>query len=230
MDSASLNFLTPVLDEIDHWAELAPLLPIIIVLEILLSADNAVALASITRRLRNLDLQRRALNIGISISLLLRIFLLLTANFIIKYQFIKVIASLYLFSLVFKFFFTTTVDTDESLEAEPSSFVSIVSILALTDLAFSIDSVTAAVAISDQILLVVTGTLVGVIALRFTADLFIRWLEEYANLEKAGYIAVSLVAFKLLLQVILSDVTIPDYYFFAIIVIIFTWGFLKMNK
>ena len=53
MDSASLRSLTPLLDGIDRWVELAPLLPIIISLELVLSADNAVALASITANLVN---------------------------------------------------------------------------------------------------------------------------------------------------------------------------------
>ena len=53
MDSASLRSLTPLLDGIDRWVELAPLLPVIVSLELVLSADNAVALASITKNLNN---------------------------------------------------------------------------------------------------------------------------------------------------------------------------------
>ena len=68
MDSASLRSLTPLLDGIDRWVELAPLLPVIISLELVLSADNAVALASITKNLNNIDLQKKALNIGIFIA------------------------------------------------------------------------------------------------------------------------------------------------------------------
>ena len=56
MDSASLRSLTPLLDGIDKWVELAPLLPVIVSLELVLSADNAVALASITKNLNNIDL------------------------------------------------------------------------------------------------------------------------------------------------------------------------------
>ena len=40
MDSASLRSLTPLLDGIDRWVELAPLLPVIVSLELILSADN----------------------------------------------------------------------------------------------------------------------------------------------------------------------------------------------
>ena len=77
------------------------------------------------------------------------------------------------------------------------SLLKVIIFLAFTDLAFSIDSVAAAVAISDQLLLLITGAIIGVVALRFPSGLFISWLEEYEHLELAGYIAVGLVGLKL---------------------------------
>ncbi|KGG12421.1 MULTISPECIES: DUF475 domain-containing protein [Prochlorococcus] len=230
MDSASLNLFTPVLDGIDRWAQLAPLLPVIVVLELILSADNAVALASISRKLRNISLQRKALNIGISISLILRIILLLTANIVIKYTIIRVIASIYLFYLVI-YYFVQKKDqsiSDKNVTTEDdnhNTLISTILLLSITDLAFSIDSITTAVAISDQILVVIIGTLVGVIALRFTADFFVKWLEIYVNLESAGYLAVGLVAVKLIIETVFRTNDITDYSFYFILIIIFIWGF-----
>ena len=94
MDSASLRSLTPLLDGIDRWVELAPLLPIIISLELVLSADNAVALASITKNLNNISLQKQALNIGILIALILRIIVILTAQFILKFWPVRLIGGI----------------------------------------------------------------------------------------------------------------------------------------
>ncbi len=234
MDSASVQSLTPILDGVDRWVEIAQVLPILIILELILSADNAVALASISRKLNNIALQRQALNFGVSISLILRLLLLLGANLIIKYPLFKLVASFYLFVLVFKFYLdknkSKSIDYSINSNSESSSLLSVITLLAITDLAFSIDSVTTAVAISDQILLVVTGTLVGVVALRFTADLFIRWLELFTNLESAGYIAVALVALKLLLQCLLPNLDLPDYLFFAFIFSLLLWGFSKRSE
>lgn len=106
MDSASLRSLTPLLDGIDRWVELAPLLPVIVSLELVLSADNAVALASITKNLNNINLQRKALNIGIFIALLLRILVILTAQFFFKlFGPVKLIGGIYLISLSISKFF-----------------------------------------------------------------------------------------------------------------------------
>ena len=230
MDSASLRSLTPLLDGIDKWVELAPLLPIIISLELVLSADNAVALASITKNLNNIELQKKALNIGIFIALLLRIIVILTAQFFLNFWPVKLIGGIYLISLSFSKFISINNKNSISNEIDNnpksiSSLFTVILLLAATDLAFSIDSITAAVAISDQFLLVITGAIIGVIALRFTSGLFIKWLEIYINLEKAGYIAVGIIGLKLIIQLILYKLVIPEYIFFLVMLCLFLWGF-----
>ena len=235
MDSASLRSLTPLLDGIDRWVELAPLLPVIVSLELVLSADNAVALASITKNLNNIDLQRKALNIGIFIALLLRILVILTAQFFLNFWPVKLIGGIYLISLsISKFLSLNSNDSDKNLkensEKSNISLFKVILLLSVTDLAFSIDSITAAVAISDQFLLVITGAIIGVIALRFTSGLFIKWLEIYINLEKAGYIAVGLIGLKLIIQLVLFKLVIPEYLFFLVMLFLFIWGFSKKNS
>tara|TARA_Y100001968_G_scaffold56778_1_gene47874 strand:+ start:122 stop:844 length:723 start_codon:yes stop_codon:yes gene_type:complete len=230
MDSASLRSLTPLLDGIDRWVELAPLLPVIVSLELVLSADNAVALASITKRLNNLDLQKKALNIGIFIALILRILVILTAQFFLNFWPVKLLGGLYLITLsISKFFSINKIDSIEidnsQKSAKKNSLLNVILLLAVTDLAFSIDSITAAVAISDQFLLVISGAIIGVIALRFTSGLFIKWLEIYVNLEKAGYIAVAIIGLKLIIQLILYNIVIPEYLFFLLMLFLFIWGF-----
>ena len=235
MDSASLRSLTPLLDGIDRWVELAPLLPVIVSLELVLSADNAVALASITKNLNNIDLQRKALNIGIFIALLLRILVILTAQFFLNFWPVKLIGGIYLISLsISKFLSLNNNGSDKNLnensEKSNISLFKVILLLSVTDLAFSIDSITAAVAISDQFLLVITGAIIGVIALRFTSGLFIKWLEIYINLEKAGYIAVGLIGLKLIIQLVLFKLVIPEYLFFLVMLFLFIWGFSKKNS
>ncbi len=230
MDSASLRSLIPLLDGIDRWVELAPLLPIIISLELVLSADNAVALASITKNLNNINLQKRALNIGIFIALLLRILVILTAQIFLNFWPVKLIGGIYLISLsISKFFTITNKETNNNdkvnNDKSKNSLLRVIILLSVTDLAFSIDSITAAVAISDQFLLVITGAIIGVIALRFTSGLFIKWLEIYKNLEKAGYIAVAIIGIKLIIQLIFYQLVIPEYLFFLLMLCLFLWGF-----
>ena len=201
----------------------------------MLSADNAVALASITKNLNNIALQKKALNIGIFIALLLRIIIILTAQFFLNFWPFKLIGGLYLISLsIIKFISINdnqSIDNDQiNNHKSDNSLFRIIFILALTDLAFSIDSITAAVAISDQFLLVITGAIIGVVALRFTSGLFIKWLDIYSNLEKAGYIAVALIGLKLIIQLIFYKFILPEYLFFLIMLFLFVWGFSLKNE
>ena len=63
MDSAAINSFIPTLDQVDSWYEIFTLLPILIALELLLSADNAVALASLTKSLDSSELRLSLIHI-----------------------------------------------------------------------------------------------------------------------------------------------------------------------
>ena len=217
MDSAALNSFIPTLDQVDSWSEILTLLPILIILELLLSADNAIALASLTKSLDTPLLRSKALNIGITISLLFRIFLILLSNILLKFIFIRIFAGLYLIYLfISNVFYSSESETLESENDKNNNnfkFLKIVGLLSLTDFAFSIDSITTAVAISDQYILIIFGAIIGVLALRFTSGIFLSLLEKFLRLETAGYIAILIVGIKLLLNTLFTETTLPDYYF-----------------
>ena len=231
MDALSVNSFIPTLDQIDSWSEILTLLPILIILEILLSADNAIALASLTKSLKNSEDRTRALNIGITISLILRIFLILLSAFLLKFLIIRILAGFYLIYLFFSNVILKGKNySDEEIKKDYSNFnkinfIKVVALLSVTDLAFSIDSITTAVAISDQYILVVTGAVIGVIALRFTSEIFLRLIEYFTRLEMAGYIAILIIGSKLILNTIFVESFLPDFYFYILILISFVWGF-----
>tara|TARA_Y100001968_G_scaffold323550_1_gene361428 strand:- start:5385 stop:6104 length:720 start_codon:yes stop_codon:yes gene_type:complete len=234
MDTASVNSFIPTLDQIDTWKEIITLLPILILLELLLSADNAIALASLTKNLSEAKDRSKALNIGITISLIFRILLILLSSFLLKFLFIRIFAGLYLIYLFFSnSLFKKTSDVEESnnnSNQKNFKFFKVVALLSITDFAFSIDSITTAVAISDQYFLIVIGATIGVIALRFTSEIFLRLLEYFVRLEMAGYIAILIIGTKLILNSLIMEVILPDYYFYFIIFTSFLWGFSKRKN
>ena len=234
MDSAAINSFIPTLDQVDSWSEILTLLPILIILELLLSADNAIALASLTKSLDSPLLRSKALNIGITISLLFRIFLILLSNILLKFIIIRIFAGLYLIYLfISNVFFNSESDNQESDNENKNNnfkFLKIVALLSLTDFAFSIDSITTAVAISDQYILIIFGAIIGVLALRFTSGIFLSLLEKFLRLETAGYIAILIVGIKLLLNTLITETILPDYYFYILILISFIWGLSKRDQ
>lgn len=233
MDSAAINSFIPTLDQVDSWYEIFTLLPILIALELLLSADNAVALASLTKSLDSSELRTRALNIGITISLLFRIILIILSNVLLKFIIIRVFAGFYLIYLFFSnVFLNSDVESAENGTDNNNNFrfLRVVALLSITDFAFSIDSITTAVAISDQYILIIFGAVIGVLALRFTSGIFLKLLDIFSRLENAGYVAILIIGIKLLLNTLIKESILPDFYFYILILFTFIWGFSKKES
>ncbi|MBD2098987.1 DUF475 domain-containing protein [Trichocoleus sp. FACHB-591] len=201
------------------------LLPVLVALEAVLSADNAIALAAIAQGLEGSTLQRRALNLGLVCAFVLRVVLILTATWVTKYWQFELAGAAYLLWLVFQYF-SAQEDSDNPHHGPRfATLWQAIPVIAFTDLAFSLDSVTTAIAISKETWLVITGGLIGVIALRFMAGLFIRWLDEFTHLEDAGYVTVALVGLRLLLRVINDGLVPPEWLMVSLIGLLFLWGF-----
>ena len=218
--------LDRILDSPFHIGLETPvILLVLVVLEAVLSADNAIALAAIAQGLENSDLQRRALNVGLVVAYILRITLILTATWVVQYWQFELLGAAYLLWLVFQYFTSNDGENDEHHGPRFSGLWQAVPTIALTDVAFSLDSVTTAIAVSNQTWLVLVGGTIGVITLRFMAGLFIRWLDEYVHLEDAGYVTVGLVGLRLLVRAINQDLVPPEWLMISLIALVFAWGF-----
>ena len=200
-------------------------------MEVLLSGDNAVVLASMASRLDDEEQQKKALNIGMVGSYVLRVLVIVFGVWIFSNPVLgpasKIIGSAYLLYLTYDFFSTSADDKEE--EDKDYTFNGVVASITLTDLAFSLDSATTALALSDNLYVILAACLTGVIALRFLAGWFVDLIEKFENLEPAGFIAVGLVGVQLLVGT-LFDIEIPELYNIAAIAVIFGWGFSKRIK
>jgi YkoY family integral membrane protein len=205
------------------------LLPVLIALEMVLSADNAIALAALARGLERLDLEHKALNFGLAVALVLRILLILSATWVIRFWQFELAGACYLLWLVWQYFSSSEDEEHHHHGLRFKSLWQAIPVIAFTDLAFSLDSVTTAIALSENLWIILTGGVIGVIALRFMAEFFIRWLEEYEYLETAGYLTVALIGLRLLGKVVLPDLVllIPDWFMLILVALFFAWGFSK---
>ena len=249
MEAESLPSLTNLLQGVDQWREVLVVLPLLAALEVVLSADNAIALAAISRRLHDPQRQRQALNLGLLLALLFRILLVVAARWVLHFWPLQLLAAAYLLWLCGSHLLGKAAGADAAGSdaagadaAEPAAsadgtepsppdsgqlkgLASVVLTLGLTDLAFSLDSVAAAVAVTDKLLLVMAGGVIGVVALRLTAELFIRWLEEFRHLETSGYLAVGLVGIRLLVRLGFPELVVPEWAVLLSVGLLFAWGF-----
>ena len=86
------------------------------------------------------------------------------------------------------------------------SFWATIILVELMDVAFSIDNVFAAVAFSNNILLIWLGVFIGILAMRFVAQIFVSLMERYPFLETCAFVVIGILGIKLLLA-------IPVHYF-----------------
>lgn len=68
------------------------------------------------------------------------------------------------------------------------------------DLAFSIDNVLAAAAYTDNIYLICIGVFIGILAMRFVAQSFVRLIERFPFLEACAFIVIAILGIKLTLS------------------------------
>jgi YkoY family integral membrane protein len=216
----------------------------LVLLEGLLSADNALVLALIARRLPNKADRSRALTLGITLSFVFRAIGLFLASFIIKFWYLRALGAGYLLYLAISHFISAArgrghghdeEESENAAEATPpnldgtdlevaaavsaaptpwlnegpppadkKAFGKVVVALALTDVAFAIDSILVAVALTNNLWVIYAGVALGIIALRLVADAFMRLLERYPALDHTAYALVAWAGIKLGLEAISS--------------------------
>lgn len=199
-------------------------------LEAVLSADNAIALAALVQGLEQETLQRRALNLGLIAAFCMRMGLIFTATWVIQYWQFELLGAAYLLWLAAEYFLSNEDEADHHHHGPRfQTLWQAIPLIAVTDLAFSLDSVTTAIALANDRWLVVVGGIIGIIALRFMAGLFIRWLKEFTHLQDAGYITVALVGLRLFIKVVNDQFVPPEWLMVVLIGTIFVWGFSKQN-
>jgi len=186
----------------------------LIIIESLLSVDNAAVLATMVMDLPK-EQRSRALRYGIIGAYVFRGICLLLAGWLIQFWYLEVIGGAYLLFLVFKYFKgkMTPKEDDDVLEKNThwlykatigwmGQFWATVALVELMDLAFSIDNVFAAVAYSKNLILVWTGVFIGILAMRFVAQGFVRLMERYKFLETAAFIVIFILGAKLMLAMV----------------------------
>lgn len=170
----------------------------LVVLEALLSADNALILAIMVRHLPR-DQQKKALMYGLLGAVALRIAAIALASQIISFWWLQAVGALYLLYLPISHFWRQS--HKEAKGKEGASFWMTVLYADLADLAFAIDSVLVAVAIvpnKDKLWVIISGAVVGILLLRWAATVFLRILERYPVFDDVAFLLVGWAGAKLL--------------------------------
>jgi tellurite resistance protein TerC len=193
-----------ILAAADVWTTVKEGIPVVlalILIEGLLSVDNALAIAAMASHLDEKQ-RKTAMNIGYIGAYGFRIVALLTASLIMNNHWLMLLGSLYLVWLMCSHF-AHQKDGDENgtAKAAPHSFANTIAMIAFLDLSLSFDNVVAAVAFArDSKVLVYIGVTLGIITLRLVAGYCIKLLERQPWLEHTAFLLVGFVGLLLGLE------------------------------
>lgn len=193
---------------------------LLVLLEGLLSIDNALVLALLARRLPK-ELHAKALTYGLAGAFVFRFIAIGSASYLLHWRIVKLIGGGYLLWISFQHFFLKQPDPRPSIDDAgntPASsaprFWTTVALIELTDIAFAVDSILAAIGLVGsrpaKLWVVITGGMLGVILMRIAAAMFIKLLERFPRFETSAYLLVMTIGFKLLADWALNSPQHPE--------------------
>ncbi|MCF8450619.1 MAG: DUF475 domain-containing protein [Taibaiella sp.] len=184
----------------------------LVLIESLLSVDNAAVLATMVMGLPKEE-RKKALKYGIFGAYFFRGVCLLLASFLVKIWWLKGVGGIYLLYLAIDWWMHHGNKKEETKEIKKEGskfymatvgrlgkFWATVFAVEIMDLAFSMDNVFAAVAFSNNIIIIMTGVFIGILAMRFVAQGFVKLLEHFPFLEGCAYIVIAMLGLKLTLS------------------------------
>jgi tellurite resistance protein TerC len=197
----------------------------LIFLEGILSIDNAAVLGAMVAHLpddkpipwprwlrfldgwgqRALGAQRQAaLKVGLLGAYLGRALMLVIAGIIINTPWVRILGATYLLYLAVEHFGEMYHPHEHReqrrLARATGGFWATVGAIELADLAFSVDNVIAAVALSDELWVVMLGVAIGIVIMRFAATIFTRMIAWEPALATGAYLLLVAIGAELLLE------------------------------
>jgi YkoY family integral membrane protein len=212
---------------------------LLVALEGLLSADNAMVLAVLVLGLPRHQ-QQKALRYGILGAFVFRITATVFAAYMIEVVWVQLLGALYLLYLPYQHFFGHG-DTAERRSARParpwlglSAFWATVVKVELTDIVFAIDSILVAVAMSNKLWVIVTGGILGIITMRLVIGQLLALVQKYPALVDGAFVIIAWVGVKLLLEYLHNihaiDFVVPKWLSLGLIVVIFAIALLYARR
>lgn len=212
---------------------------VLIVLEGLLSADNALVMAIMVLGLPRQQ-HRKALRYGLVGGFALRILATLLAVYLIRVAWVKLLGGAYLLYLTWEHF--TQEGGAEARQAPPkakpafglSALWATVVKVEMVNLAFSVDSILVAVAMSPKAWVVIAGGILGIVALRLVVGQLLVVIQRYPALVDGAFIIIAFVGIKLVIEYFHTigwlHFELPKWFSIGLIVAIFIVSFLYARR
>ncbi|MEZ5288756.1 MAG: hypothetical protein R2712_28940 [Vicinamibacterales bacterium] len=212
---------------------------LLVALEGILSADNAMVLAVRVLSLPRSQ-QQKALRYGRASAFTFRAGATAAAAYLLHLGWVKLAGGVYLLYLPYQHFFghATAEERQKIKPAEPwlglSPFWATVVKVELTDIVFAIDSILVAVAVSNKLWVVISGGILGIIMMRLLIGQMLSVIRRYPLLVDGAFVIITWVGLKLLLEYGHErgwvGFEIPKWFSLGLIVVIFGGAYLVARR
>ncbi|NOU99646.1 TerC family protein [Paenibacillus planticolens] len=191
----SWEVLSATLTDPVNWGIIGTL----VILEGLLSADNALVLAVMVKHLPK-EQQKKALFYGLLGAYIFRFVAIGVGTFLVQIAWIKVLGGAYLLWIAISNLFLKKHEEDENGEVKNKglSFWRTVLAVEVMDIAFSVDSVLAAFGVSEKVWVLFLGGILGVLMMRGVAQVFLKLIDKIPELEKTAFILIIVIGLKMI--------------------------------
>lgn len=212
---------------------------LLVLLEGLLSADNALVLAMMILGLPRPD-QRKALRYGLGGAFGMRIAATLLALYLIQIEWVKLAGAVYLLYLAVRHF-SRSGGPDRRRQLRParallgmSPLWATVVKVELVNIAFSIDSILVAVAMSRKLWVVLAGGLLGIVAIRVVVGTLLTTVRRYPALVDGAFLIIAWIGTRLLVEFLhtaaVINLEIGPWFSFGLIILIFVASFVYARR
>ncbi|ETI69615.1 TerC family protein [Neobacillus vireti] len=213
----SLETFEKVVSDPASWGIIGTL----IILEGLLSADNALVLAVMVKHLPT-EQRKKALFYGIFGAYFFRVVAIGLGVSLINIPWIKIVCGHYLLWIVFQNFFQKK-EVEDGVQNKKMGFWRTVLTVELMDVAFSFDSVIAAFGVSNQVWVLFLGGVLGILMMRGVAQLFLVLIEKVPEFETTAFILIAIIGVKMIIAAF--GFYMNEVIFFSILIAVFLGTF-----
>jgi YkoY family integral membrane protein len=179
----------------EHFATIG----LLIFLEGILSLDNALVLAVLARDLPP-EQRKRALTYGLVGAFVFRIIAIALVSHLLALNWIKFVGGGYLIFVALKGLLKKEEHEEHLSKKVKRGFWATVVVIELTDIAFALDSILAAVALTKETWIVITGGIIGMVMMRFASTLFLKLLDRFPNFERTAFLLVFVIGTKVIIE------------------------------
>jgi YjbE family integral membrane protein len=169
----------------------------IIWVNLVLSGDNAVVIGLAAHHLPE-QLRKRAIFFGTLVAILLRIMLVLIANYLLKLDLLQAIGGVLLIWIALKLIWED--DPQDHKVQAAQTFWHAMRIIIVADVIMSLDNVLAIAALAQDHLQLILGLLISMLIIMFGAAIIVGLLNRWPWLNSAGAAIIAHVAIDLLFK------------------------------